>query len=111
MKVVRYAVFYLLFFLVFPFHFPLVFLLKPVAFKSSYEITIIKVRYYDQRILTVRNAVNMNGRQHAEMKWQQTQVFKYTSVSENVCLTSKEHALTEVTAHVVHADSLDSEQI
>lgn len=28
-----------------------------------------------------------------------------------VCVTSEEHALTEVTAHVVHADGLDSKQI
>ncbi len=27
------------------------------------------------------------------------------------CDTSEEHALTEVTAHVIHADSLDSKQV
>lgn len=28
-----------------------------------------------------------------------------------MCVTSEEHALTEVTAHVIHADSLDSKQV
>lgn len=33
------------------------------------------------------------------------------SVGVYVCVTSEEHALTEVTAHVVRAHSLDSEQV